>query len=75
MYPPFFLFTTISFKLLEQIVHSRLLDHRLSDSLLSDKQFGFWPGRFTQEAIIYATVNWNKHIDKGDNVATIFLNF
>ena len=53
-------------KLLEKIVHARLLKYLLEQNILSDYQFGFLPGRSTQLAIfeltkqIYSSLNNKK---------------
>ena len=54
---------SIPSKLLERIVHNRLMYHRLTNSLLSVRQFGFRPGSSTQEALISATTDWHKFLD------------
>ena len=59
-------------KLLERIVHSRLLSYILSNSILSTSQFGFRPSSSTQEAIITATEEWHHHLDAKANVAVVF---
>jgi len=59
-------------KLLERIVHSRLLSHVLSNSFLSLRQFGFRPASSTQEAILSATKDWHQYLDRKSNVAAIF---
>ena len=46
---------SIPSKLLERIVHNRLLAHLLTNSILSPRQFGFRPGSSTQEALLVAT--------------------
>ena len=59
-------------KLLERIVHIKLLAHLQSNSLLSRCQFGFRPLSSTQEAIISATSDWHKLLDSKANVAAVF---
>ena len=59
--------TSIFAKLLEKLVHKRLLAYFLDNNIISDFQFGFLPGRSTQLAIfellkqIYSAMN-NKKI-------------
>ena len=43
--------TSIFSKILEKLVHKRLLRHLMNNNILSDYQFGFLPGRSTQLAI------------------------
>ena len=59
-------------KILERIVHNKLLDYLLSNSLLSRSQFGFRPSSSTQEALISATTDWHKLLDSKANVAAVF---
>ena len=59
-------------KILERIVHNKLLDYFLSNSLLFRSQFGFQPSSSTQEALISATTDWHKLLDSMANVAAVF---
>ena len=59
-------------KLLERIVHIKLLAHLQSNSLLSRCQFGFRPLSSTQEAIISATSDWHKLLHLKGNVSAVF---
>ena len=43
--------TSLFAKILEKLVHKRLLKHLMDNNILSDYQFGFLPGRSTQLAI------------------------
>ena len=60
-------------KLLERIVFNRLLDHLLTNSILSPRQFGFRPGSSTQEALLVATHDWQRFLDRGYSSAALFL--
>ena len=59
--------TSLFAKLLEKIVHTRLIKYLLDNNIISDYQFGFLPGRSTQLAIfelvkqIYSSLN-NKNL-------------
>ena len=59
--------TSIFAKILEKIVHTRLLKYFIDTKIISDNQFGFMPGRSTQLAVfelvkqIYSSLN-NKKI-------------
>ena len=59
-------------KILERIVYNRLMSHLLSNSLLSNLQFGFRPCSSTQEALIAATTNWHQYLDKKLSVGAVF---
>ena len=43
--------TSIFAKLLEKLVHVRLLKHFVNNDIISEYQFGFLPGRSTQLAV------------------------
>ena len=59
-------------KLLERIVHNRLLKYLLENDHLSPSQFGFRPFSSTQEALITATNDWHQYLDCGIDTASIF---
>ena len=58
--------TNIFAKTLEKIIHSKLLDYFLRNNILSEYQYGFLPGRSTQEVVydvvkrIYSSINNRK---------------
>ena len=54
---------SIPSKLLERIVHRRLLRHLLVNDILSPRQFGFHPGSSTQKALLAATHDWHRCLD------------
>ena len=58
-------------KVLERIIHNRLLNYLLSNNVLTLHQFGFRPGSSTQEALLYATNDWHHHMDHGLSVASV----
>ena len=64
---------SIPSKLLERIVYNRLLHHLLSNSILSPRQFGFRPCSSTQEALLTATHDWQRNLDRGLSSAALFL--
>ena len=59
--------TNVYAKILEKVVHTRLLEHVLDNNILTKYQFGFLPGKSTQLAIfdllkhVYSSLN-NKKI-------------
>ncbi len=59
-------------KIIERIVHNRVLKYLISNSLLSSKQFGFRPGSSTQEALLTTTNDWSRNLDKGISTAAVF---
>ena len=64
---------SIPSKLLERIVHRRLLRHLLVNDILSPRQFGFRPGSSTQEALLAATHDWHRCLDRCQSSAALFL--
>ena len=58
--------TIIFAKILEKIVHKQTIAYFLEKNILSDYQYGFLPGRSTQEAVfimvrhMYSSINQNK---------------
>lgn len=63
---------SIPSKLLERIVHNRLLKYLTTNKLLSSRQFGFRPASSTQEALLAVTKDWSSSLDKGTSVAAVF---
>ena len=70
-YRPIYLLSLPS-KVLERIVHNRLLKYLQSNNILSPCQFGFRPCSSTQEALLFATNDWSLSLDKGTSVAAVF---
>ena len=57
-YRPISLLSLVS-KVLEHLVHSKLLNYIIQNNLLADCQHGFRPGSSTQEALLLATNDWH----------------
>ena len=70
-YRPISLLSLVS-KVLERIIHNRLMRYLISNSYLSRFQFGFRPMGSTQEAILTATNDWHKTLDRGLSSAAVF---
>ncbi len=62
-------------KTLDAIQSKVLCSYLLKNSLVSDHQFGFLPGRSTVHQLIYIIGKWTKALDSGNNVASVFLDF
>ena len=60
-------------KVLEKHVHSLLYDFCLSNSLISNFQFGFLPGRSTVFALLYSTHTIHSILDSNPAVCGVFL--
>ena len=65
--------TCIFAKILESIVKAMLLHYFLENSILSDYQYGFLPGRSTQEAVLEITKVMYSTINNRKLMALIFL--
>ena len=70
-YRPISLLPVLS-KLLERHMFKLILSHVESASPLASQQWGFWSRRSTVSALLDATHNWFKAIDKGKEVCTVF---
>jgi hypothetical protein len=64
--------TSVTGKVLESMIKSRLLSHFMSNSLLSKAQFGFLPGRSTTSNLLYTDHLIHKEINCG-NAADVIL--
>ena len=70
-YRPISLLSLIS-KVLEKIIHNRVMAYLTYHHLLSDCQFGFRPCRSTQEALLTVTKDWHQSLSDRHQVAAIF---
>ena len=59
-------------KVLECLIHSKLLNYILSNDLLSNCQHGFRPCSSTQEALLLATNDWHNLLSFNKQVAVVF---
>ena len=59
-------------KVLERLIHSKLLNYILLNDLLSNCQHGFRPGSSTQEALLLATNDWHNLLNFNKQVAVVF---
>lgn len=66
-YRPISLLPVVS-KVLERVIFDKLCD-QLS---ISDRQWGFLPGRSTTGAILLATQEWHSHLEKGSEIQAVF---
>ena len=60
-------------KIMEKAVQQQLLKYLETNKLLSQYQFGYRNGKFTQSATVLLTDNIRKSIDKGELVGSVFL--
>ena len=62
---------SIPSKLLERIIYNKLMNHLLSNSIISRQQFGFRPQSSTQEALLAATNDWHQYLDSKLSVGCV----
>ena len=71
-YRPISITHTIS-KIFEKIIFEQLTEYLISNSLLSDFQFGFRKGRSTSDALICLTEKLYKNLENKDSSALLLL--
>ena len=71
-YRPISLLSLIG-KLLEWVIHTALMDHVLSHSILSTSQYGFRPQSSTQEALLSLTKVWHNSMEGNGCNVCVFL--
>ena len=64
--------TSVTGKVLESLIKERLLAHFTANSLLSDAQFGFLPGRSTTSNLIYTDSLIHKELLDGNPTDVVF---
>ena len=62
-------------KVLDRIQSSCLLQHLVQHNLISPHQFGFIPGKSTTLQLVYLFYRWLQALEKGHNIAAVFLDF
>ena len=65
--------TNIFSKLLEKIIHSKLLDYFIRNSILSNFQYGFLPARSTHEAVYDVVKKIYNSLNNRKIMGTVFL--
>jgi Reverse transcriptase (RNA-dependent DNA polymerase) len=71
-YRPISLLSSIS-KILEKIVHVKLVNHLDLNNLLYDHQYGFLRGKSTEQTLLHVTDYIAKALNKGDYCIALFL--
>lgn len=59
-------------KVMERLIHARLMEHLSDNDILSPHQFGFRPQFSTGEALLSVTGDWFEVLDKHCEVSTLF---
>ena len=62
-------------KVLEFLVKEAVIDHLLSNRLISDKQHGFVPGRSCETQLLTCFDLWTKMLDKKKPVDVVYIDF
>ena len=67
--------TCIACKIMEKFVRDAVIEHLLSNNLLSPHQHGFLPGRSTGSQLLECLESWSKLLEEGSSVDVIYLDF
>ena len=67
--------TTILYKIMESVIKEHLLKCLEDNNILSNKQYGFLPGRSTVLQLLNVPDQWTEAIDNGFYVDVIYCNF
>ncbi len=70
-YRPISLFSVVG-KVLEKIVGEAICLHLRESQLLSDRQFGFRPGRSTADLLLLLSKDWQDALDEGLDTLVAF---
>src|SRR5277367_257819 len=71
-YRPISLLPIIS-KVMESIINDHLRKHLFGLKLISNHQFGFRPKHSTMDLLTYTTQNWERALDKGQEIKVVAL--
>ena len=67
--------TCVICKILEKFIRDVLLDHLMKNRLISEKQFGFVPGRSCTLQLLRCVESWTKSLDEGTQVDVIYTDY
>ena len=67
--------TCVICKILEKFIRDVLLDHLMKNSLISEKHFGFVPGRSCTLQLLRCVESWTKSLDDGTQVDVIYTDY
>jgi hypothetical protein len=67
--------TSVACKQLEKIVRTRILRHMTDNSLISERQHGFLPGRSTTTQLLQVFDSWSTILDEGGELDVIYFDF
>ena len=60
---------------MEKFIKQAIMDHLLSQGLLSDKQYGFVPGRSCTLQLLVCVEKWSLELDSGKPVDIVYTDF
>ena len=67
--------TCIICKVMEKLIRDEIMSFLLRNNVLSDRQFGFVPGRSCTLRLLVCIEEWSKQLDEGNNVDIIYTDF
>ncbi len=67
--------TSVLCKLLESIIRDQLLEFLLAHNKISDKQFGFLPGKSCAIQLLSVVNKWIEQLDEGNNLTVFYTDF
>ena len=67
--------TSIPCKIMEKIIRKKIMDHLITNRILSNKQYGFITGRSTLIQLLKVLDQWTEALDRGTEIDVIFLDF
>ncbi|KAI8500844.1 hypothetical protein Bbelb_216620 [Branchiostoma belcheri] len=67
--------TSVVGKVMESIIRDSLVDHMMRNSLFTDAQHGFVPGRSCMTQLLVCTEAWTRSLQEGNPVDVIYLDF
>ena len=67
--------TSIVCKVMESSIREMILNHLVSNKLLSENQHGFIAGRSCTTQLLEVLDTWSKILEDGDNIDVIYLDF
>ena len=67
--------TTIACKMMEQLVRNEVMEHMMTNNLLSSFQHGFVHGRSCTTRLLAVLDKWTEVIEQGESINAIYLDF
>ena len=62
-------------KLMEKIIRSWVVEHLLQNNCISNKQYGFLPGRSTTTQLLSVIECWTESLDRGSELDVLYFDF